>query len=101
MTHYNDVLEELKRSASKIAEHHITQLYHILVDEEGKSPQDAKGILEQDLIDTFSRATIRKYLPEECKDKTKQRAGKIGREKQLAQQKEQESRLWYKPKQME
>src|SRR5919201_2135742 len=80
-SHYNDVLDELIQKGQKLANQYIVELYTILRDEEKLPPEDCRAKIEQDCIDLWSRATIRKYLPQEAKDAKKQKAGKAGGEK--------------------
>lgn len=80
---YDRALATTKREASSIADKRIPELYWILREEERKSPEDARAIIERDLIDTWSRATIDKHMPTEAKDEQKIKAGKIGRKKQM------------------
>jgi hypothetical protein len=59
---------------------YIVELYTILRDEEKLPPEDCRAKIEQDCLDLWSKATIRKYLPPEAKDSKKQKAGKVGGE---------------------
>lgn len=81
MSHYDEVLKEARAKASGSAKEYIPRLYHILVDEENKTAEDARAIIEHDLIEYWAKTTVRKYLPQEAKDEIKQEAGKKGAEK--------------------
>jgi hypothetical protein len=78
MSHYDEVLQEARKRASGSAKEFIPKLYHILVDEENKTPEDARGIIEHDLLEYWAKETVRKYLPQETKDQEKVKAGKQG-----------------------
>jgi hypothetical protein len=78
MSHYEDVLSELKQKGTMIANKYIVDLYNILRDEEKLPAEDCHSKIEHDCLDLWSKATIRKYLPSEAKDPKKQKAGKIG-----------------------
>lgn len=80
MSHYEDVLNEAKEKREKLAAQYIPELYYILRDEEKLPPEDCRARIEHDCLDLWSRATIRKYLPDEAKDFKKQAAGKVGAE---------------------
>jgi hypothetical protein len=75
MTNYDDLLAEAKSTASGTAKHYIPKLYDILTKEEGKTPEDAREIIENDLKLYWSKATIRKFLPAESKDTQRVEAG--------------------------
>jgi hypothetical protein len=81
LTHYDDVLQELRQKGQILANQYIVELYNILRDEEKLPPQDCRSKIEHDCIDLWSKATIRKYLSPEAKDSKKQKAGKLGVEK--------------------
>jgi hypothetical protein len=80
LTHYEDILAELREKGSMLANKYIVELYNILRDEENLPPEDCRAMIEHDCVDLWSKATIRKYLPHEAKDPKKQKAGKIGGE---------------------
>lgn len=79
--HYKKVLAATKTEGDKTAEKRVPELYYILKDEEGKSPSDAREMVKQDLVDTFARVTVDKWIPEEAKKKEKVEAGRIGGKK--------------------
>lgn len=81
MSHYDDVLQELRQKGQILANKYLVELYNILRDEEKLPPQDCRSKIEHDCIDLWSKATIRKYLSPEAKDTKKQKAGKLGGEK--------------------
>jgi hypothetical protein len=80
LSHYDDVLDELRQKGQKLANQYIVELYTILRDEEKLPPEDCRAKIEHDCLDLWSKATIRKYLPSEAKDSKKQKAGKMGGE---------------------
>ena len=47
--------------------------------------------IEQDCMDLWSKATIRKFLPEEAKNPKKSRAGKLGAEQKRKLEEEEKS----------
>jgi hypothetical protein len=77
-SHYNEVLNELTQEGKRLAYQYIVELYNILRDEEKMPPEDCRDKIEQDCVDIWSKATIRKYLPPEAKDPKKRQAGKMG-----------------------
>ena len=78
MSHYDEVLNDLRERGQTLACEYIAELYNILEDEEKLTPEDCRAKIEHDCIDLWSKATIRKYLPPEAKDPKKKKAGKIG-----------------------
>ena len=80
MSHYDDILLELRQKGQMLANKYIAELYNILREEEKLTPEDSRSKIEHDCIDLWSKATIRKYLPPEAKDIKKQDAGRIGGE---------------------
>ena len=77
MSHYDDVLYEARQRGEMIANKYISELYNILRDEEQLPPEDCREKIEHDCLDIWSKATIRKFLPEETKNPKKRAAGKI------------------------
>jgi transcription antitermination factor NusA-like protein len=67
-----------------MANQYIVELCLILRDEEKLPPKDCSTKIEHDCLDLWSKATIRKYLPDEAKDTLKQKAGKMGGEAKKA-----------------
>ena len=80
MSHYDDILLELRQKGQMLANKYIAELYNILREEEKLTPEDSRSKIEHDCIDLWSKATIRKYLPSETKDIKKQNAGRVGGE---------------------
>lgn len=80
LSHYDKVLCEARQKGELIANKYIFELYTILRDEEHLPPEDCRAKIEQDCIDLWSKATIRKFLPNEAKNPRKSKAGKIGAE---------------------
>lgn len=80
MSHYNDVLEELKKKKEKLASEYITMMYRILRNEEHCPPEECRAKIESDCSDIWSEDTIRRYLPIEVKNTAKRKAGKISAE---------------------
>ncbi len=82
-SNYDKALARLRKAAQRVANKEIPNLYYILTKEERKTPGDARNIIERDLVDVWSKATILKYLPTAVKNELKVRAGKIGRQEQM------------------
>jgi hypothetical protein len=80
ISHYDDILNELRQKGERLANQYIMELYFILRDEEKMPPEDCRDKIEHDCVDLWSKATIRKYLPPESKDPKKRQAGKMGGE---------------------
>ena len=80
LSHYDDVLEELRQEGQMLANKYIVELYNILRDEEKLLPRDCRARIEHDCLDLWSKATIRKYLPDEAKNSLKRKAGKMSAE---------------------
>jgi hypothetical protein len=80
MSHYDEVLSELKEKGERVANQYILELYNILREEEKLPPEDCRAKIEHDCLYLWSKATIRKYLPLEARDPKKQVAGKVGGE---------------------
>jgi hypothetical protein len=78
MSHYDEVLKEARSKATGSAREYIPKLFHILVDEDKRSPEEARAIIEHDLISYWSKATVSKFIPKEAKDEIKSKAGKEG-----------------------
>jgi hypothetical protein len=79
---YNKLLEEAKRRGRETAKTWIPKLCDAL-EKEKLSNEDIRDRVEKDCIDIWSKATIRDSIADKYKNKQKQEAGKIGREKQL------------------
>lgn len=80
MSNYDILLAEAKSTITGTAKHYVPKLYDILTNEEGKTPQDARDIIEDDLKLYWSRAVIRRHLPTEAKDENKVKAGEASAE---------------------
>lgn len=80
LNHYDEVLQESRQKGELIANKYIFELYTILRDEEHLQPEDCRAKIEEDCIDLWSKATIRKFLPDEAKNPKKLKAGKMGAE---------------------
>jgi len=74
---YEKHLAELKSKGTALAEQYIPKLYDDLRKEQ-LTPQDARERIETDCTDLWSKATIRKYLPDEAKNKEAQDKGRKG-----------------------
>jgi hypothetical protein len=93
LSHYGDVLKELKEKGERLANQYIMELYTILRGEEKLSPEDCRARIERDCPDLWSKATIRKYLPPEAMNPKKQIAGKIGADEKKKKKNEEEQML--------
>ena len=80
LSHYDEVLQEARQKGELIANKYIFELYTILRDEEHLEPEDCRAKIEQDCVNLWSKATVRKFLPEEAKNPKKSKAGKLGAE---------------------
>ena len=76
MSHYNDVLEELKNKKEKLASEYIAKMYRILRDEEHRPPEECCAKIESDCSDIWPEDTIRRYLPIEVKNTAKRKTVK-------------------------
>jgi hypothetical protein len=88
LSHYKQVLAGLREKTNRLASEYIPELYYILKDEEQRSPEDCRAIIERDCGDMWSEDTIRKYLPPEAKNATKWKAGTISAEVKKKKKKE-------------
>lgn len=77
LSHHDEVLQEARQKGELIANKYIFELYTILRDEEHLPPEDCRAKIQHDCIDIWSKATIRKFLPEEAKNPKKSKAGKL------------------------
>ena len=80
MSDYDNVLAEFKQKGKRLANQYILELYNILRYEEKLPHEDCRARIEYDCLDLLSRATLRKYLPQDSEDFKKQVKGKIGSE---------------------
>jgi hypothetical protein len=76
-------LKEARSKASSTAKEYVPKLYHILVDEEHKTAEDARDIVQRDLLEYWAKETVRKFIPQEVKDEQKVIAGKAGKKAQM------------------
>lgn len=90
MSHYDDVLGELKQKGERLANQYVMELYTILREEEKLPPEDCRTKIEHDCLDLWSKATIRKYLHPEAMNTKKQIAGKIGADEKKKKKNENE-----------
>jgi hypothetical protein len=83
MSRYDEVLDEARKKGEILANKYIFELYCILRDDEHLPPEDCRAKIEHDCMDLWSKATIRKFLPDEAKNPKKSKAGKIGAEQKM------------------
>lgn len=88
MSRYDEVLDEARKKGELIANKYIFELYNTLRDEENLQPEDCRAKIEHDCSDLWSKATIRKFLPEEAKNPKKSKAGKLGAEQRKESERE-------------
>jgi hypothetical protein len=93
MSHYDEVLDEARKKEELIANKYIFELYTVLRDEENLPPEDCRAKIEHDCIDLWSKATIRKFLPNEAKNLKKSKTGKLGAEQRKKSKGREESRV--------
>lgn len=77
-TRYPEELRTIRTRVDSTAAEDVTHLYKILTEEDKREPIEARKILEHDLGDLYSKRTILAYLPKECKEVDKVKAGKEG-----------------------
>lgn len=88
MSTYEEVLDEARKKGELIANKYIFELYTILRDEENLPPEDCRAKIEHDCSDLWSKATIRKFLPDDAKNIKKSKAGKLGSEQRKKKKRE-------------
>jgi hypothetical protein len=93
LSHYEEVLNELRKKWKKMTSEYIPELYNILRDEEQLSPEASRTRIEYDCSDIWTKDTIRKYLPPETKSATKRKAGKISAEVKKKKKERKEPKL--------
>lgn len=95
MSEYKMRLAEILDEVKGRAKENIPELYHILTDKENYSPIEAKKKLEKDLGGRYAKDTILEFLPEECKDEIKVKAGQEGaaKKKEMAEAKKKEMEM--------
>ena len=79
--HYDDLLEEARAKAEayrSTAKEYIPKMYEALLNENSNiSPEDARDRIEKDCAGIWAKRTILDALPEEAKNKEKQKAGRL------------------------
>jgi hypothetical protein len=82
---YDDLLEEAKSKAAayiSTARVYIPKMYNALMNESKNiSPEDARDRIEKDCIGIWSKRTILDALPDEAKNREKQKSGRLGQKK--------------------
>jgi hypothetical protein len=81
LSNYDEVLEEARAKAEAFrssAKKYIPKMYKALRRENTNiSPEDARDRIEKDCVGIWSKRTILDALPEEAKNKEKQKAGRL------------------------
>ncbi len=81
MSEYDDILENARQAAERFkstAKEFIPKMYKALHNENPNiSPDDARDRIEKDCVGIWSRRTILDALPNEAKNKEKQKAGRL------------------------
>lgn len=82
MSNYDELLEEARAKAEvfrSTAKEYIPKMYEALRRENPNiSPEDARDRIEKDCVGIWSKSTILHALPDEAKNKEKQKAGRLG-----------------------
>jgi len=82
---YDDLLEEAKSKAAvyiSTAKRYIPKMYDALMKEnQNISPEDARDRIEKDCVGIWSKRTILDALPDEAKNREKQKSGRLGQKK--------------------
>ena len=82
MSNYDELLEEARAKAEAFrssAKEYIPKMYQALRNENPNiSPEDARDRIEKDCVGIWSKSTILHALPDEAKNKEKQKAGRLG-----------------------
>ena len=85
MGKYDELFEEAKSRADayiSTAKLFIPKMYNALMDENKNiSPEDARDRIEKDCIGIWSKRTILDALPDEAKNREKQKSGRLGQKK--------------------
>ena len=85
MDKYDDLLEEAKSKAAvfiSTAKRYIPKMYDALMKEnQNISPEDARDRIEKDCVGIWSKRTILDALPDEAKNREKQKSGRLGQKK--------------------
>jgi hypothetical protein len=81
LSSYDDLLEEARIKAEAFrstAKEYIPKMYEVLRRENPNiSPEDARDRIEKDCVGIWSKSTILHALPDEAKNKKKQKAGRL------------------------
>jgi hypothetical protein len=82
---YDDLLDEAKSKAAaymSTAKVYIPKMYNALMNENKNiSPEDARDRIEKDCVGIWSKRTILDALPDEAKNREKQKSGRLGQKK--------------------
>jgi hypothetical protein len=82
LSNYDELLEEARTKAEAFrssAKEYIPKMYEALRRENPNiSPEDARDRIEKDCVGIWSKSTILHALPDEAKNKEKQKAGRLG-----------------------
>lgn len=85
MRKYDDLLEEAKSKAAayiSTAKLYIPKMYNALMKENKNiSPEDARDRIEKDCVGMWSKRTILDALPDETKNREKQKSGRLGQKR--------------------
>jgi hypothetical protein len=85
VSQYDDLLEEVRSKAAaymSTAKLYIPKMYNALMDENKNiSPEDARDRIEKDCVGVWSKRTILDALPDEAKNREKQKSGRLGQKK--------------------
>lgn len=76
MSEYDIMIKEIRDMHQKTATILIPKAYDVLINE-GLDPMSARDRIEKDLLDIFSKRTIRRNMPEEAKHVEKTRKNLI------------------------
>lgn len=81
MSNYDDLLQEARAKVEAFrssAKEYIPKMYEALRNENADiSPEDARDRIEKDCVRIWSKSTILHALPDEAKNKEKQKAGRL------------------------
>jgi hypothetical protein len=82
---YDDLLEEVRSKAAayiSTAKIYIPKMYNALMNESKDiSPEDARDRIEKDCFGIWAKRTILDTLPDEAKNREKQKSGRLGQKK--------------------
>jgi hypothetical protein len=82
---YDDLLEEARSKAAayiSTAKIYIPKMYEALMNESKDiSPEDARDRIEKDCFGIWAKRTILDALPDEAKNREKQKSGRLGQKK--------------------